>query len=143
MIMKRLLTMPALLLLAGCETGHYAPPPPVAAPPPPAPPRVQRAPEPWVDVSITTSERQVIQGYVAGYVIEEKHPKKGKKPKSLPPGLQKKLDRGALKTLNLKQALARRKMIGAPGTAQVRRQLARWRNRVVRARRRALAPRHQ
>lgn len=93
MIMKRLFTVPALLLLAGCETGYYAPPPPVAGPPPPAPPRVQRAPEPWVDVSITTPERQVIQGYVATCVIEEKHPKKGKKPKKLPPGLQKKLER--------------------------------------------------
>jgi len=39
-------------------------------------------------------ERQVIQGYVASYVIEEKGHGKGKKPKKLPPGLQKKLDRG-------------------------------------------------
>ena len=95
-----LLAAAALLaLVAGCETGYYGPsrgypstPPPEArrAPPPPS----RRQPEPWVDVSITVPERQVIQGYVASYVIEEKHPKKGKKPKKLPHGLQKKLDRG-------------------------------------------------
>ena len=102
-----------LLPLTGCETGLYAPPrvagyppapsprsypspgsPPVTAYPPTAPQRSYARPEPWVDVSITTAERQVIQGYVAGYAIEEKHPRKGKKPKNLPPGLQKKLDRG-------------------------------------------------
>lgn len=102
-----------LLLLTACETGHHSPPPPVTgyppvdshpappppivrypAPPPPPPPRHYPKPEPWVDVSITVHERQVIQGYVAGYAIEEKHPRKGKKPKGLPPGLQKKLDRG-------------------------------------------------
>jgi len=101
------------LLLSGCETGYYGPPPVAGYPsapsprsyrspgPPPAtayqpaaPPRSQPRPEPWVNVSFTTAERQVIQGYVAGYAIQERHPKKGKKPKSLPPGLQKKLDRG-------------------------------------------------
>jgi hypothetical protein len=85
-----------MLLLAGCETYYQGPPPtagyppPHPAPPPPGPPRH----EPWVDVSITVPERQVIQGYVTTYVIAEKHPRKGKKPKKLPPGLQKKLDRG-------------------------------------------------
>lgn len=80
------------LFLTGCETGHYAPPP-VAGYPDPQP-RTYPQPEPWLDVSITTPERQVIQGYVAGHVIQEKYHRKGKKPKSLPPGLQKKLDRG-------------------------------------------------
>ena len=102
-----------LFLFTGCETVHYGPPPvagyppgpaprtypshgpgPVIYHPPTAPPRSYPRPEPWVDVSITIPERHVIQGYVAGYVIQEQHPRKGKKPKSLPPGLQKKLDRG-------------------------------------------------
>lgn len=106
----------AILGLTACETSYHSSPPPVTgyprvetrpAPPPPVvvvrhpvpppPPPQHRTfpkPEPWVDVSITVHERQVIQGYVAGHVIEEKHPHKGKKPKGLPPGLQKKLDRG-------------------------------------------------
>jgi len=101
-----------LLLFTGCETHRNAPPPvagyPSAPPrsypspgsPPPAaeahaaPQRSFPRPEPWVDVSITVPERQVIQGYVAGYVIQERHPPKHKKSKSLPPGLQKKVDRG-------------------------------------------------
>jgi hypothetical protein len=105
--------MVVTLFLTGCTSARYAPPPvagyPQAPPPrahtdpapprvvvhpPAAPPRSYPRPEPWVDVSITVPERQVIQGYVAGYVIEERHPKRGKKPKRLPPGLQKKLDRG-------------------------------------------------
>lgn len=101
--------MMTLLCLAGCETGHYAPTPvagypqasprhrhpaPVTAHPPAAPAHTYHRPEPWMDVSITVSERQVIQGYVAGYVIWEGHPHKNKKPKNLPPGLQKKLDHG-------------------------------------------------
>jgi hypothetical protein len=102
MKMLNLLAVPAItVLLTGCETGYYGPPPTAGYPPAP-PPGAQPAPpppghpqpEPWVDVSITVPERQVIQGYVADYVIEEKHPRKGKKPKKLPPGLQKKLDRG-------------------------------------------------
>ena len=32
----------------------------------------------------------------------------------------------ALKVFNLKQALARRRLIGSPGTREVARQLARW-----------------
>ena len=112
-----LVTLPVLLALTACETGYYSAPPPVsgyprverqpapppppvvvvrtpAPPQPPPPPRHFPKPEPWVDVSITVPERQVIQGYVAGHVIEEKHPRGGKKPKGLPPGLQKKLERG-------------------------------------------------
>src|SRR5262245_10180987 len=104
----------ALLVLTGCQSAthhhpsppvaHYpAPPPPPSVPPshrPPPPPQHAPAPrnapasEPWVDVSITTSEREVIQGYMASYVTDEKHPGKGRKGKGLPPGLQKKVDRG-------------------------------------------------
>ena len=103
MKITNLLATPAMLFLfAGCETGYFGPPPTAGAPtapppearPAPAPPSSAPRHEPWVDVSITVPERQVIQGYVATYVIEEKHPKKGKKPKKLPHGLQKKLDRG-------------------------------------------------
>jgi hypothetical protein len=91
-----------LLFTVGCETGYSGPttttnhsplPSPRESRPAPTVSPVQRAPEPWVDVSITVPERQVIQGYVASCVIREKHPGKGKKPKGLPPGLQKKLDR--------------------------------------------------
>ena len=98
-----------LLAFTACETGYYSNPPVsshpgqhgsqppvvVRAPNPPPPPRDhQPRRETWVDVSISAPERQVIQGYVAGTKIEQQHPRKGKKPKSLPPGLQKKLDRG-------------------------------------------------
>ncbi len=91
-----------LLLAAGCETS-YQPPPVVGypAPPPPAetgrrppPPPVYPTPEPWVNVSISVPERQIIQGYVAARDVEAEHPKKGKKAKKLPPGLQKKVERG-------------------------------------------------
>jgi hypothetical protein len=112
--MKRsnLIAATALLAFTACETGYYPAPPPVTGyprverhpaplppprqpiPVPPPPPRTFPQPEPWVDVTITTHERQVIQGYVAANLIAEKHPGKGKKPKNLPPGLQKKLDRG-------------------------------------------------
>lgn len=111
--MKRfhLLALPLLLALTACETGHYAPPPvagypshpPVMPPPPPPrqpiplpppPPSTFPKPEPWVDVRISSHERQVIQGYVAAHAIAEKHPGKGRKAKSLPPGLQKKVERG-------------------------------------------------
>jgi hypothetical protein len=47
-----------------------------------------------VDVSITTSEREVIRGFMASYVDDDNHPGKGRKGKGLPPGLQKKVDRG-------------------------------------------------
>ena len=39
-------------------------------------------------------ERQIIQGYVAACDVEEQHYRKGKKAKKLPPGLQKKVERG-------------------------------------------------
>jgi hypothetical protein len=86
-----------MLLLTSCETSYYSSAPAARnhqPPAPPPPPAHSRTSEPSVNVSITVHERQVIQGYVAGQVVEEKHPKKGKKPKKLPPGLQKKLDRG-------------------------------------------------
>ena len=81
-----LLAVPAMtLLLTGCETGYYGPPPTAGYPPPPPPgarpappPPSHPQPEPWVDVSITVPERQVIQGYVAGYAMEEKGHRKGK-----------------------------------------------------------------
>lgn len=106
MKLTNLLGLGATLVLTACETGYHPPrtaasyptstPPPgawhPATPPPAAPGRSQ--PEPWVDVTISTHERQVIQGYVAAGLIEEKHPRKGKKPKGLPPGLQKKVERG-------------------------------------------------
>jgi hypothetical protein len=89
-----LLALTAMLaLFTGCETSYQGPPVVHRHPPAPAP-HGARPPEPWVDVSITTAERQVIQGYTTATVIETKHPRKGKKPKNLPPGLQKKLDRG-------------------------------------------------
>jgi argininosuccinate lyase len=40
--------------------------------------------------------------------------------------VEKKFKADALKVFNLKQALARRQLIGAPGPKQVRKQLARW-----------------
>ena len=40
-------------------------------------------------------------------------------------------DADALSTFNLKQAMARRNIAGAPGTKEVRRQLARWRKRLA------------
>jgi hypothetical protein len=47
-----------------------------------------------VDVSITTSEREVIRGFMASYVDDDKPSRKGKEGEGLPPGLQKKVDRG-------------------------------------------------
>lgn len=47
--------------------------------------------ESWVDVKITAPEREIITTYVKSY---EEPKKPGKKPKSLPPGLQKKVARG-------------------------------------------------
>ncbi len=93
-----------LLLLTGCETGYYGqhgsssraayPPPPAPKSPPATAAAGYSTPEPWVEVSITATERQIIQDYVAGYSAEEKGRGKGRKAGSLPPGLQKKLDRG-------------------------------------------------
>ncbi|HWW00960.1 MAG TPA: argininosuccinate lyase [Candidatus Acidoferrum sp.] len=40
--------------------------------------------------------------------------------------VERKFGADALKTFNLKRALSRRKLTGAPGTAEVRKQLARW-----------------
>ncbi len=93
-----------LMLLTGCETGYhgqhdswsradYPPPPPSQSTPAPPGPRYS-TPEPWVEVSITASERQIIQNYVAANGAQEGNRGKGRKAKSLPPGLQKKLDRG-------------------------------------------------
>ena len=55
--------------------------------------------EPWVNVTITTHERQVIRDYVVVYSDNDKHDKHDKhgkngKGKSLPPGLAKKVERG-------------------------------------------------
>jgi argininosuccinate lyase len=48
--------------------------------------------------------------------------------------IEKKLGPDALRMLDLKRALARRKMFGAPGTTAVRRQLAYWHHRLRRVR---------
>lgn len=48
--------------------------------------------EPWVGVTITAGEQEMIRSYVKSF--EEPPVKLDKKPRSLPPGLQKKLDRG-------------------------------------------------
>ncbi len=83
-------------LLAGCGITVYEPQARHSPPPPPAP--APRA-EPWVDLTITVRERQVIQGYVATRCAEDeeeerKWHKRGKKHKPLPPGLAKKAARG-------------------------------------------------
>ena len=105
-------------LSAGCiiqqpQVAHH-PPPPAPTPPPsntasivvprPAPGRPAQPPptasaptkEPWVNVSITTGERQTIREYVTSCEDEpvHKHQGKGHKAKSLPPGLAKKAARG-------------------------------------------------
>jgi len=77
-------------------------PPVVMAPAPgrpaPAPPAASRpAKEPWVNVSITSGEQQVIREYVTSCAAEPDHKhqgRKGHKAKSLPPGLAKKAARG-------------------------------------------------
>jgi len=105
----------AALLLTACQTHHHpsqtsssyptstrspevwfpsAPPPNDHAHPDRQHQHPQPQSEPWVAVTISSHEQQVIQGYVAAGLIEEKHPHKGKKSKGLPPGLQKKLERG-------------------------------------------------
>lgn len=97
---------------------HPAPPPPAHTshrpnpnPPPPVHTHERSQPtprpsEPWVNVSITTSERQAIRRYVQdcqgdqdedqGNDRHSKHSKKDKKQKhkELPPGLAKKAARG-------------------------------------------------
>jgi argininosuccinate lyase len=40
--------------------------------------------------------------------------------------VEKRFEADALNLFELKQALARREVVGAPGTSQVRKQLARW-----------------
>jgi hypothetical protein len=52
--------------------------------------------DPWVNVTITTQERQVIREYVVVHSDTDGHDKHGKKgkEKSLPPGLAKKVERG-------------------------------------------------
>ena len=95
------LVLAAALWLTGCASTHHhrsqpattgyppPPPPPSARPAPPAPKPSQK--EPWVTVSITTAERQVICDYLSA---SEQPSRKGKKSKGLPPGLQKKVARG-------------------------------------------------
>jgi hypothetical protein len=82
--MKRLLVLAAcLLIFAGCTysdqtkrtTGE------------PTPSGVRMGDE-WLNIEITDSERETIRSYY------HSHPQKGKKPKTLPPGLQKKAARG-------------------------------------------------
>lgn len=51
----------------------------------------QKTKEPWVDVKISSSEQTIIKEYVRGF---EKPGKSGKKHGGLPPGLQKKVERG-------------------------------------------------
>lgn len=87
------------LALSGCETIRYTYPSPAYTPAPPSAGGYSTVPaprpsEPWVDVTISTGERQIIQQYVAGFAAEQPGRGKGRKAKSLPPGLQKKLDRG-------------------------------------------------
>jgi hypothetical protein len=81
---------------------HPAPPPVVVVQPTPPPvvvrepiprPRVVRAPEPVIEVIFSPRERDVIHGYLAS-CTEETHKGRGKKGKSLPPGLAKKVARG-------------------------------------------------
>ena len=45
-------------------------------------------------------------------------------------GIDKHFKSDALKVLDLKQALVRRELIGAPGPREIKKQLARWRKRV-------------
>jgi hypothetical protein len=47
--------------------------------------------DPWVGVTISTTEKEIIQGYVKSF---DEPAKPGRKPKTLPPGLQKKVARG-------------------------------------------------
>ena len=46
--------------------------------------------------------------------------------------VEKKLDAEALQVFDLKRALASRKLTGAPGTAEVRKQLVRWKRLLTR-----------
>ncbi|MEW6306310.1 MAG: hypothetical protein AB1705_22820 [Verrucomicrobiota bacterium] len=61
--------------------------------------------ESWVDVKITTEERQVIETYVKGF--------SGKKAKNLPPGLQKKVARGGNLPPGWQKKLARGEVMSA------------------------------
>jgi len=105
------LAVPSLLLAlsVGCASRQrqvrYDPPPPaptpdvVVVPPPrtphrPAPPSTHPVEEPWLDVTISTQERQIIRDYVLVHSDSGKHAKKGKNGKGLPPGLAKKAARG-------------------------------------------------
>lgn len=55
--------------------------------------------------------------------------------------VERRFDADALKTFDLKRALARRKLTGAPGTAEVRKQLARWKRLLRTGRQAARTPR--
>lgn len=57
-------------------------------------PEPQQVKEPWVNVTISTHERQVIREYVTVHSDDDNPGKKGHKGKSLPPGLAKKAARG-------------------------------------------------
>ncbi|MBI3851443.1 MAG: hypothetical protein HY298_14380 [Verrucomicrobia bacterium] len=97
----KILSLTVLLNLAGgCvyyrehfgrRTPDHPAPPPVATRPAPPPIVTRPAQEPWVNVSITTQERQVIREYVTAHSDDGKSGKKGK---PLPPGLAKKVARG-------------------------------------------------
>jgi hypothetical protein len=92
-----------VLLTSGClidydYLGHH--PPPLRPSGPPAvvvastPPAPRAVPERWVDVSITVQERQVIREYVIANSDDGRHGRKGRREKSLPPGLARKVARG-------------------------------------------------
>ena len=57
-------------------------------------PEPQQVKEPWINVTISTHERQVIREYVTVHSDDDNPGKKGHKGKSLPPGLAKKAARG-------------------------------------------------
>jgi len=57
-------------------------------------PETRPAKEPWVNVTISAQERQVIREYVVDHSDDDHPGKKGHKGKSLPPGLAKKAARG-------------------------------------------------
>jgi hypothetical protein len=81
-------------------------------PPQRSPGTSRPAREPWVNVTITTHERQVIREYVVVHSDKGKHGKKGKE-KSLPPGLAKKVARGGSLPPGWQKKLARGEIMSA------------------------------